>query len=105
MDLLSLPVTVQRRIALLLEQSDAAEQDGSTEADGTRLGSTTDQSASERLSTHHTDVCHIRVNPHEIASRLLSAPAAVVESNFLGSELLQVQFLLPSTALCFTPLG
>lgn len=98
MDLLSLPETVQRKIASLLDQSTtistvATLHAAKGSADLARSPGV-DQSARSDLYDTLPDptgyALRIKTKPHAIAARLKSASAAVVDAHFLGSECMQV---------------
>ena len=101
MDLLSLPETVQRRIALLLDQSNTSATSNTLHAakGSADLARSPDQPA-------HIDLCdtlpdplghasYVKTKAHAIKS---ASAAAVVDTHFLGSESMQVALLATPTS-------
>ena len=98
MDVLSLPVNVQRRIALLLEDSNVIVADVDTVANRDVQRQGPDQP--RRRSSDGPEggapwVLDSGIKTHAIATELKSASAAVVDTGYLGSQHLRVQPSLP----------
>ena len=98
MDVLSLPVNVQRRIALLLEDPDVTVADIDTVANRDVQRHMPDQlrrRSSDGPEGGASWVHDSGSKTHAIAAELNSASAAVVDTGYLGSQHLQVQPSLP----------